>query len=54
VDQLAAAMLEMLDASIEDLARMGRAGAERVAREHDTAIEARKLLALVDAAGDSN
>jgi colanic acid/amylovoran biosynthesis glycosyltransferase len=47
VEQTAAAMEECLDAPIEQLERMGRAGAERVARDHDVSIEARKLLDLI-------
>ena len=48
VEQTAAAMEECLDAPIEHLERMGRAGAERVARDHDVSIEARKLLDLIN------
>ena len=47
VDQLAAAMTAMLDAPVEELDRMGRTGAERVARDHNVAIEARKLRELI-------
>ena len=47
VDQLAAAMTAMLDAPVEELERMGRTGAERVARDHNVAIEARKLRELI-------
>jgi glycosyltransferase involved in cell wall biosynthesis len=47
VDQLAAAMAAMLDAPIEELERMGRAGAEQVACDHNVAIEARKLRELI-------
>jgi colanic acid/amylovoran biosynthesis glycosyltransferase len=47
VDQLAAAMAAMLDAPIEELERMGRNGAQRVARDHNIAIEARKLRELI-------
>jgi colanic acid/amylovoran biosynthesis glycosyltransferase len=48
VEELAAAMAKMLDAPIDELERMGRAGAERVARQHDVRIEARKLLDLIE------
>ena len=48
VEELAAAMTKMLDAPIDELERMGRAGAERVARHHDVRIEARKLLDLIE------
>jgi colanic acid/amylovoran biosynthesis glycosyltransferase len=48
VAELATAMGEMLDAPITELERMGRAGAERVARDHDVKIEARKLLDLIE------
>jgi glycosyltransferase involved in cell wall biosynthesis len=47
VDQLAAAMAAMLDAPVEELERMGRTGAERVACDHNVAIEARKLRELI-------
>jgi colanic acid/amylovoran biosynthesis glycosyltransferase len=47
IDQLAAAMAAMLDAPTEVLERMGRAGAARVARDHDVRIEARKLRELI-------
>ena len=48
VEELAAAMAKMLDAPVGELERMGRAGAERVARHHDVRIEARKLLDLIE------
>ena len=48
VEELVAAMVQMLDAPIEQLERMGRAGAERVARDHDIRTEARKLLDLIE------
>jgi colanic acid/amylovoran biosynthesis glycosyltransferase len=48
VEELAAAMTKMLDAPIDELERMGRAGAKRVARDHDVRIEARKLLELIE------
>jgi len=47
VDQLAAAMAAMLDAPIEELERMGRNGVQRVARDHNVAIEAGKLRELI-------
>jgi colanic acid/amylovoran biosynthesis glycosyltransferase len=47
VDQLAAAIAAMLDASTQDLERMGRLGAERVARDHNAATEAQKLRDLI-------
>jgi colanic acid/amylovoran biosynthesis glycosyltransferase len=47
VDQLASAMAAMLDAPVEELERMGRAGAERVARDHNVTIEAAKLRELI-------
>ena len=46
VDALARAMREALSSPVEELARMGREGARRVAQEHDARIEARKLSAL--------
>jgi colanic acid/amylovoran biosynthesis glycosyltransferase len=46
VDALAAAMREVLEASRERLAEMGRAGAVLVAKDHDTAKEATKLVGL--------
>jgi colanic acid/amylovoran biosynthesis glycosyltransferase len=48
VEQLVAAMIQMLDAPIDQLERMGRAGAERVARDHNVTTEAHKLLDLID------
>lgn len=50
-EPLAAAMQEALEARVDRLAAMGRAGAERVAERHDTLREARKLLALIQSAG---
>lgn len=47
VDGLYKAMREVLEADPEDLERMGRSGAERVAQRHDIAIEARKLGDLI-------
>ena len=46
IDALADALRTVLDAPVEDLERMGRAGAARAARRHDGATEARKLSAL--------
>jgi glycosyltransferase involved in cell wall biosynthesis len=46
VDALARAMREALASPVEELARMGREGARRVAGRHDARIEARKLSAL--------
>jgi glycosyltransferase involved in cell wall biosynthesis len=46
VDALARAMREALSSPVEELARMGREGARRVARQHDVRIEARKLSTL--------
>lgn len=48
VEELAAAMAQMLDAPIEQLERLGEAGAQRVARDHDITIEVRKLLDLIE------
>jgi colanic acid/amylovoran biosynthesis glycosyltransferase len=50
VEELAAAIAHVLDAPIDQLERMGQAGAERVARDHDVRTEARKLLDLIEAA----
>ena len=46
VEALAQAMREALSSPVEELARMGREGARRVAERHDSRIEARKLAAL--------
>jgi glycosyltransferase involved in cell wall biosynthesis len=46
VEALAAAIREALDAPVERLERMGRAGALRVAERHDAAVEAAKLVTL--------
>jgi len=48
VDDLANAMRAALDATPEEIARMGLAGRERVLREHDARLEARRLLALIN------
>jgi len=49
VEKLAEAIAQLLDTPLEQLERMGEEGARSVAREHDVRIEARKLLALIDA-----
>jgi colanic acid/amylovoran biosynthesis glycosyltransferase len=49
VDALAEAMREALTTPVEQLRRMGREGARRVAERHDARIEARKLAALFGA-----
>ena len=46
VEALVDAMREALAAPVEELERMGRDGARRVAEHHDASIEARKLAAL--------
>ena len=46
VEALVDAMREALAAPVEDLERMGREGARRVAERHDASTEARKLAAL--------
>ena len=46
VEGLTAAMRAALQLPTEKLEQMGRAGAERIAQRHDTAIEAGKLAAL--------
>ena len=51
VDELARAMREALAAPVEDLVRMGREGARRVAERHDSRIEARRLSGLFQEAG---
>lgn len=45
VEETARAMREALASPVEDLARMGREGARRVAERHDSRVEARKLSA---------
>lgn len=45
-EDLVDALRSVLQATPEVLAQMGRAGAERVARQHDAALEARKLAVL--------
>ncbi len=51
VDPLVDAMAEALAADPAELDRMGRAGAARAAAEHDAAIEAGKLAALISGHG---
>jgi colanic acid/amylovoran biosynthesis glycosyltransferase len=46
VEALASALREALDAPVERLERMGRAGAQRVAERHDAAAEAARLVTL--------
>lgn len=50
IDALARAMREVLETPDERLAEMGRAGAARVAEQHDVAKEAAKKAALIAAA----
>jgi glycosyltransferase involved in cell wall biosynthesis len=47
VNDLAAAMREALLAPVDDLERLGQAGAARAAQRHDGAVEAAKLAALI-------
>ena len=47
---LAVAMRAALEAPLEQLEEMGKAGAERVAQQHNVALEAKKLVALFDKA----
>jgi colanic acid/amylovoran biosynthesis glycosyltransferase len=54
VEALADAMREALTAPRERLEEMGRAGAELVRRQHDSAEEARKLVALLAAAAPAS
>jgi colanic acid/amylovoran biosynthesis glycosyltransferase len=49
VEALANAMARLLDAPPEQLEKMGEAGARAVALQHDVRVEARKLLALINA-----
>jgi glycosyltransferase involved in cell wall biosynthesis len=53
VDDLAAAMRPAIHASADELAQMGRSGAAAVSREHNAAIETRKLELLIRAARPS-
>ncbi len=54
VECLADALVEALDAPPELLCRLGAAGTSRVAEQHDARVEARKLLALIDAAATNS
>ncbi|NJK51001.1 glycosyltransferase family 4 protein [Candidatus Gracilibacteria bacterium] len=47
---LAAAMRSALESPLEKLEEMGKAGAERVAQQHNAALEAKKLVALFESA----
>ncbi len=47
---LAVAMRAALEAPLEKLEEMGKAGAERVARQHNVDLEAKKLVALFESA----
>lgn len=47
---LAIAMRAALEAPLEKLEEMGKAGAERVAQQHNVALEAKKLVALFEKA----
>ncbi|APW64240.1 Alpha-D-kanosaminyltransferase (plasmid) [Paludisphaera borealis] len=46
-EALASAIRELLDTPLDELERMGKRGAERVALRHNIAIEARKLRELI-------
>ena len=46
VEELAQAMRQVLELPVDTLSQMGQVGAEKVALQHDVAIEARKLAAL--------
>lgn len=46
IEALTAAMRATLELPVEKLDQMGRVGAERVAKQHDAAVEASKLAAL--------
>lgn len=52
-DALVDALRSVLQATPEVLANMGRMGAERVARQHDAALEARQLAVLFGLEGES-
>ena len=49
-EALAVAMRAVLEAPLENLEQMGKTGAERVAQQHNVALEAKKLVALFDKA----
>jgi glycosyltransferase involved in cell wall biosynthesis len=51
VEALATAMREVLTAAVSDLEQLGRAGAARVSRRHDGAVEAAKLASLLTQSG---
>jgi colanic acid/amylovoran biosynthesis glycosyltransferase len=51
VEELVEAMVQLLDAPIDQLERMGRAGAERVTRDHNISSEVHKLLDLIEWTG---
>jgi glycosyltransferase involved in cell wall biosynthesis len=51
VEELSQAMGEALDASHEELARMGCLGRERVVAEHDVRVEAKRLLDRINQVG---
>jgi len=51
VDELVAAMIQMLDAPLDQLERMGQTGAERVVRDHNIRTEVGKLLDLIERTG---
>jgi len=46
-EALATAIRELLDTPLDELERMGKRGAERVAERHNIAVEARKLTTLI-------
>jgi glycosyltransferase involved in cell wall biosynthesis len=46
IEPLCRAMREALDAPVDELGRMGRAGASRVAAQHNASVEAEKLVSL--------
>ncbi len=50
VEELATTIAQVLDAPIDLLERLGQAGAERVARDHDVRTEAGKLFDLIETA----
>src|SRR5262249_36848086 len=51
VEELAAAMREVLSAPAERLTEMGRSGAEWAAQRHDAGAEAKKLAGLLKSTG---
>jgi glycosyltransferase involved in cell wall biosynthesis len=48
VDALADAMRQVLNTPISELERMGKIGAERVAKLHDAKVEAGRLMELFE------